>query len=331
MDDLETSSKKLPAFRKPETSGSSQKTFKSLAILFVLVCCVFVVIFWSIGWIAHEDLSPGDLYARTLDGRADSKRMASLEWARRLHLFESREQNQDKLRLAPDAAQTKRFSEIIKQAIAGKGTSQEAPDATYLGGLATVIGFSRFPTSAHQELSEIFVATPVREWVEVQIPVILALTRLQMPLAPNAEAHLLEALGEEDPALRKVAVFAVGVLAQSSESRAFFRPKLLEIRSDSVSDVRWNAGFALGRWQDPEAEPVLKELLDLASRVRRDATIEGEGDEVLTESLLLSIEQAFRLIAQRPAGPLKEKLAVIAHEHPHLKLRQAAISALQLR
>jgi HEAT repeat protein len=124
----------------------------------------------------------------------------------------------------------------------------------------------------------------------------------------------------------------VGVLASTPQSRDVFRSKILELRNDLVSDVRWNAGFALGRWKDPSAEPVLRELVELAARVRRDGHLqEGEADDVLTESLLLSVEQAFRLVGQGNEGELKQKLAVIAKDHPHLKIRQAAISALKTR
>jgi hypothetical protein len=323
--------RKLPEFRKPELSGSPQKTFKSLGLLFVLVCFVFLTIFWGIGWLAREDLSATELYSRSLDGRQDSKRMAALEWARRLHLYESRGQKLDVTRLSPDPLQSKRLSEIVRAGLQSRGSTSEQIDVTYLSGLVTVIGFSRFPPPALQELEALLAQIPIREWSELQIPILLAMARFQTPLTRSSEERLLQVLSEDDPALRKTAVFTVGVLAQSAESREFFRPRVLELRSDSVSDVRWNAGFALGRWRDPSAMPVLKELVDLAARVRRDGHIEGEDAEVLTESLLLSLEQAFRLIGEASDPELTQKLAVISREHPHLKLRQAAISALKTR
>ncbi len=323
--------RKLPEFRKPEQSGSPQKTFKSLGILLVLVGLVFLTIFWGIGWLAREDLSATELYSRSLDGRQDSKRMSALEWARRLHLYESRGQKTDVTRLAPDPLQSKRLAEIVKAALKGDSSRTEERDVPYLGGLVTVMGFSRFSPPALQELEALLNEIPVGEWRELQIPILLALARIQTPLPRTSEERLLRVLSEDDPALRKTGVFTVGVLAQSPESRDFFRPRVLELRNDSVSDVRWNAGFTLGRWLDPQAAPVLTELLELSSRVRRDGHIEGEEAEVLTESLLLSMEQAFRLIGEGPDSELRQKLAVIAREHPHLKLRQAAISALKPR
>jgi hypothetical protein len=323
--------RKLPEFRKPEQSGSPQKTFNSLGILLVLVCLVFLTIFWGIGWLAREDLTTSELYSRSLDGRQDSKRMAAIEWGRRLHLYESRGQNSDVTRLSPDPLQSKRLAEIVRASLKFGGSNAEQVDAIYLGGLVTVIGFSRFAPPALQDLEALLAEIPVREWTELQIPILLALARLQTPVSKVSEERLLKVLSEEDPALRKTAVFTVGVLAQSSESRDFFRARVLELCSDPVSDVRWNSGFTLGRWRDPQAQPVLKELVDLAGRVRRDGHIDGEESGVLTESLLLSMDQAFRLIGESPDSELAQKLAVISREHPHLKIRQAAISALKTR
>ena len=331
MSEFEAPFRKLPQFKKPDSGASPKKTFKSLAILATLIVALFGVIYWGMGWIAREDLSASELYARSLDGRADSKRMAALEWGRRLHLYESRGQKENVLRLAPDTAQVKRLSDILKQSVGVRESSEAAPDSAYLGGLATVLGFARFAPAARDGLAEVLFAIRPREWTELQIPLILSLARLQLPISSPLSERLLVVLSEEDPALRKSGVFAVGVLAQSAESRESFRTRVIELVSDAVSDVRWNAGFALARWGDPAAEPILEELVELALRVRRDATLEGDSGEVLTESILLSVQQAFRLIGERPAGALKQKLSVIAREHPHLKLRQAAISALQPR
>jgi hypothetical protein len=329
MSDAEGPSKRLPDFRKPTETGTPRKTFRSLLILGGLMVGVFMMIFGGMGWLAREDLSAAELYSRSLDGRRDAKRMAILEWARRLHLYESRDQVRQVQRLAPDLNQSRRLGEVLRQELGRRAGGGESAEAAYLGGLVTVLGFSRAPVPAVRDLEEALISIRPREWSEVQIPLVLALSRLGLPLTQAGEERLLLVLSENDPALRKSGVFAVGVLAQSPQSRQVFHARVLELRRDFVSDVRWNAGFTLGRWRDPAAEPVLAELVELAQNVRRDATIESEPGEVMSESLFLSLAQAFQVIAQLNLAELREKLAVISREHPHLKLRQAAISALK--
>lgn len=331
MSEVQDPAKKLPAFRKTEQNASPRKTFKSLAILFVLICFVFLTIFWGIGWIAREDLSASELYSRSLDGRSDSKRMSATEWARRLHLYAGRDQKENLMRLSPDPVQAKRLADVVRATLTNPAPETEVPDSVYLGALTAVIGFGRFAPAASSDLSELLILIPQGEWAEVQVPLILALARLHRPLTAELQDRLLKVLNEEDPALRKVGVFAVGALAQTPESKEFFKTRVLQLANDFVSDVRWNAGFALARWREDASKPVLSELMELASRVRRDGNLEGEGGEVLTESLLLSFAQAFQLTARSGDETLKQKLSVISREHPHLKIRQAAISALQVR
>jgi len=331
MSEVQDPPRKLPAFRKTEQDTSPKKTFKSLAILFVLICFVFLTIFWGIGWIAREDLSSTELYSRSLDGRSDSKRMTATEWARRLHLYDSRNQHEELIRLSPDPVQAKRLAEVVRKVLSNPSSGSEAPDSVYLGALTAVIGFGRFAPAASSDLGELLILIPQGEWAEVQIPLVLALARLRRPLTPELQIRFLKVLNEEDPALRKVGVFAVGALAETSESREFFKTRVLQLANDPISDVRWNAGFSLARWGDAASKPVLSELMELASRVRRDGSLEAEDAEVLTESLLHSFAQAFQLVGQSADEVLKQKLSVISRAHPHLKIRQAAISALQAR
>jgi hypothetical protein len=256
--------------------------------------------------------------------------MAALEWARRLHLYEERSQIEERPNLAPDFNQSKRLTDIVKLQISQTSPAQEGVDTPYLGGLITVVGFSRLPDPAAQELGKLLLDIRVGEWIELQIPILLSLSRLGRAPSSELNERLLKVLSEEDPALKKMGIFAAGVLAQSPEARSFFLPRLLELRHESTADLRWNAAFALARWGHfAEAEPVLKELLELASHVQRDATIADAPQEVMSEWTFASLDQAFRLVARGGSEDLRQKLAVIARGHPHLKLRQSAISALK--
>ncbi len=73
----------------------------------------------------------------------------------------------------------------------------------------------------------------------------------------------------------------------------------------------------------------MRELLELAERVEKSAHIRGEPGEVMDEALFVALEQGFRVVVQLRDETLMKKLSVMSREHPHLKLRQAAISALK--
>ena len=74
---------------------------------------------------------------------------------------------------------------------------------------------------------------------------------------PEAVPTLVSLARSEDAGLRKAAVHALGSFPGDAS-----RAALVTAVNDPVEDVRWNAAVALARRRDPEAAPVLLQMMD---------------------------------------------------------------------
>jgi len=132
----------------------------------------------------------------------------------------------------------------------------------------------------------------------------------------TAVPELVALTTHEDAGLRKTAVHALGVFP-SEESTEAMRTAL----SDPVEDVRWNAATALARRGEPEAVPVLEQMLDRGQLDRiEDITPEQ------TEEIVL---QAVAAAAFLPDAGLSTRLAELRDDDPSLRVQDAARRSLE--
>lgn len=181
----------------------------------------------------------------------------------------------------------------------------------------------------------------------------LAIGRLDPPLPPEAVASLTRALSDADsevrisaiwalgslgdarvvPALqplvasddggiRKMAVYALGALPGDEQIET-----LRAALQDTAADVRWNAAVALARHGNSTGIPVLGEMLDRPSverAVTRGASQFGDQDPV-AEVMVSGV----RAVAAMKDDSLRPTVEALSRQDPSMRVRQAALEALQ--
>ncbi len=319
---------------RPEKAANSAK---SIVILLFLVCGLFLLIWKGMSWLAHDDLSPQELYQQTMDGRRDSRRMAAMEWHRKL-LIENQKNPKafDGMNLlSPKIEQQEQLCRVLQNSISGESNPMSGDEA-FQSAVVGVLGFSYFREPAAKCLWT-FIRMAPSSYLRAQS--LLSLSRLALPL-PSSEDDLFTNLPQDsDPYLRKIGAFSMGVLVQDPERRSRFEKILGEFLLDADESVRWNAAFSLARWNSMRGEKVFKEIFQIVENTGKDGRISPQSQGVdenpngknvtyLTEAQLLAIEQAFSLVAQISWEPFMKKLSVIADSHPQIKVRLAAKKAL---
>ena len=152
----------------------------------------------------------------------------------------------------------------------------------------------------------------------------------------SAVPALIQASQSRDRGIRQTAVFVLGAFDDPSAvarcAEALHDPDLL---------VGWNAAFGLARGGDPRAIPTLEQLLDMeyVERVTHDYTPTTGDGGAPTRTGTTGIFQperleqyrvtAVRLLARYPEERIRKELQKTAENDKQLKVRQAAIEALQ--
>jgi HEAT repeat protein len=134
----------------------------------------------------------------------------------------------------------------------------------------------------------------------------------------RAEASVSELLGfatHEDSGFRKSAIYALG---QMEDGRV---PGVLKIAlNDRVSDVRWNAALQLARRGDTSGEHVLGEMMHRPFLEKQDMS---------EEQRVTAMVYAIRSAGALKLTGLKEHIVGLKADDPSMKVRQAAIEALE--
>lgn len=131
---------------------------------------------------------------------------------------------------------------------------------------------------------------------------------------PAGGQAALSALEVSDPAVQCMAAGALGSMRY--EPAKFPLEKNLESTND---DLRFDSAVALSRLKDPQAVPVLMEMLTLKP------TGNPEKDLVIPSAKMAAIEGALELKDVK----LLEQITVMSKKDPDLKVRDAAIQALK--
>ncbi|MCH7887595.1 hypothetical protein E3V55_07790 [Candidatus Marinimicrobia bacterium MT.SAG.3] len=131
------------------------------------------------------------------------------------------------------------------------------------------------------------------------------------------QEKVLEYLNDPDPGMRKLAAHLLGSLDEDG-SKSGLRAAL----SDPVDDVKWNAALSLAKLGDSAGKDILELMLD-----RNYLSGHGQMDEILKEE---TIKSAVYAIGALQVETLKERLADLKDSDPNMKVRQAAIEALNM-
>jgi hypothetical protein len=139
---------------------------------------------------------------------------------------------------------------------------------------------------------------------------------------PAAIPDVQKLYASDDAGVRKVVVFALGVLPGEIQ-----RDTLRTALNDPAPDVLWNAAVALADDGIPDGVPVLRRMLDrdyvektVTRTTPRDANVDPVGDVMIS-----GVRAAARLKAAELHGPV----AALSRDDDSLKVRQAALEALR--
>ncbi|MGH9329019.1 MAG: HEAT repeat domain-containing protein, partial [Vicinamibacterales bacterium] len=139
---------------------------------------------------------------------------------------------------------------------------------------------------------------------------------------PAAIPEVQKLYGSDDAGVRKVVVYALGVLPGDSQVDT-----LRTALNDPAPDVQWNAAVALAEDGIADGVPVLRRMLDreyvrktVTRTTPRDATVDPVGDVMIS-----GVRAASRL----KASELHEPVAALSRDDDSLKVRQAALEALR--
>lgn len=140
-----------------------------------------------------------------------------------------------------------------------------------------------------------------------------------------AAPTIARALTDQDAGVRKMAAYALGFLADPETL-----PALRGALDDRTPDVRWNAALALARVGDPAAEEQLLAMLD---RPYLEGLTDVDGNRLLDGERLREVMingiRGVALLGDQVSPAARERLRELAASEPDLRVRDAAIKALE--
>ncbi len=276
---------------------SKQKLFFGLFIFPLLIAVGMALLLCTIVFLTNEEETPETLITSIKTG-APSKR-----WQKAFEL--SNELNN------PNQT-TIRQTGILKEA-AHILNEKEHYDAKTRAYMAMAVG--RFQTdealmALHKALAEVDVQNE-----DAVLPIFLMWSIAGFE-NPRSVAVIKPFLDSEDAALRKTAAYALGALKNPSVI-----PTLSRRLEDTEMDVRWNAALSLARLGSAEGAEILLKMLD---RDFLERTPDLAGDKI--ETVMVNAAKGVALLDIPDSRPLLE---TVSKTDPSVKVRQAALSALQ--
>lgn len=317
----------IPKVRKKSKAQQPRNTAKSLTILGCLLAGVFLLIFQGMSWLATENLDAQELYARTLDGRKESRTLAAVEWARQLNTLSSQGRTVDELR--PGILETQNLCSQLESLLEDKANLMHKMEA-YHGALAAVLSFSQVPPLANTCIENALISGKASEQLVIQGQ--LALARLAEPPGKAWMAWAEKALEDPSPSVRKVTAFSLGRRVDAPALAADMKLKMRPLLFDSAMDVRWSAAAALGGWGFVDGQPVYSEVISWAQELDSNGLYQGESASMpsqLSPQYLPLLRQVFSLVVELELESLIELIQEISKTHPHVQVRLAAIDVLE--
>jgi len=276
---------------------SKQKLFFGLFVFPLLIAVGMAVLLCTIVLLTNEEETPETLITSIKTG-APSKR-----WQKAFELSNE---------LNSKTQTTIRQTGILKEAIHILG-EKEHYDSKTRAYMAMTVG--RFHTdealmALHKALTEVDVKND-----DAVLPIFLmwSIGNFENPRSAEIIKPFLES---EDPALRKTAAYALGALKNPSVI-----PDLARRLDDLEPDVQWNAALSLARLGSSDGAETLFKMID---RNYLEKASNLAHDRV--EAVMVNAAKGLALLNLSSAQTTLEN---ISKTDPSMKVRQAAISALQ--
>ena len=131
----------------------------------------------------------------------------------------------------------------------------------------------------------------------------------------GAVPALADLLADEDPGIRKMAIFSLGQLHDAAAI-----PALQPLISDPTEEIRWNAAVALAVLGDRSGTDVLGEMID---RKHLDGVAGITEDQKI--AAMLNGVQAIYLLRDRS---FLDRLRALSQDDPSLKVRDLCLRAI---
>ncbi len=116
-------------------------------------------------------------------------------------------------------------------------------------------------------------------------------------LPPEVPRTLLELSRHADPRVRARAAYGLGVLGEAAPPQV--KQRLVQLLDDPVVDVRYNAALALGRYGDPQAVPVLAQMMDPQQPEALELEKNATGRQVKLASIHINALRVALLLARK--------------------------------
>lgn len=273
--------------------GSGRKLFYGLFIFPLLIVVGMLVLLCTVLFLTHEAETPESLITSIKTG-SPSKR-----WQKAFEL--SNELNRPRSLL--------RESGVMKEVIHILN-DRENYDGKTRAFMAMAV--SRFEEAEAGRALEETLRSETEP--EVQLHLLWALgARKQVEARPLVESFLQN----ERQDLKITAAYVLGILGDR-QSAVLIEPLL----SDEARDVRWNAALSLARLESPAGYEELLKMLD-----RKTLAAYGDLSNSEVEQIMVNAAKGVALLEKPETEPV---LARLADEDPSLKVREAALQALNV-
>lgn len=150
---------------------------------------------------------------------------------------------------------------------------------------------------------------------ETRLYCMFALAQLRDPVVVP---DLLAIAQDADADVRKMAVYALGLVAVPSDATA--SEALRRALTDAAVDVRWNAALALARRGDPAAEPTIASLCDRSY-------LDGI-DRMTAAQRTAALQNGVRAARGLATAALRARVEQLAADDPDDRVRHEARAAL---
>ena len=139
---------------------------------------------------------------------------------------------------------------------------------------------------------------------------------------PGVATRLLPFYQSPDAGVRKMVVYALGALPGDAQVDT-----LRLALQDAAPDVRWNAAVGLARHGDRQGAGVIRQMIDreyvehiVTREVRQDQDLDPIADVMIS---------GLRAAAVLKDGTMRESIAALSQQDRSMKVRQAALEALE--
>jgi HEAT repeat protein len=291
----------------PDEKLTPARLVSRFLLIPILVTVVCVAIFLAFGLLSYEPRTPA-AYLQEIKAHSGERRWeAAFGLSRLLENPRWQAAFGFSKRIAGDA--TVGQDERLVRETAALFEEAKGQDPRIRRYLALALGRLGNPLAAESLLGGLDDEDP-----ETQIHSMWALGALRERRAVPALIQLLRE--HRDPGVRKMAAYTLGALGDPAATAP-----LAAALEDTAPDVGWNAAIALARLGDGRAAPVLLHLLDPAAF----APIAGMSEEQKRHTTIEAIRALAALEDPAARGTLEE----LRSSSPDLRVRQAAIEALQ--